>query len=322
MAGIDIHRTEVGQLEIELSSCRPAAFVVEFQQAKFVHPYFTAFLTAGKVAYTDDHRLHFTECRITHHRHLIGRTVGVVDGESPVVACRSCTPCLVALFLHGGEQLQRDVKHVLLGPYDAAVMAGVHIIMSRSRQLQRDFILVVVVLVIRAQTDEHSQLVVSQVGRVLFEGVGVYEHLQPLVLAQVEGSVLVDSLRLACTQVVDDHGECLLVLFDKLWLVRILSTADARRQDVVHGHLVVVLLKAHGTYRHRTCIAGRVGEVLLILPPLAADEVERTEAEDDGFLETCEEHTHEADAGEVADVAYTFLEFLQRDAELIPRDGF
>ncbi len=50
-------------------------------------------------------------------------------------------------------------------------------------------------------------------------------------------------------------------------------------------------------------------------------EVERTETQHDRLLETGEEHTHEADAGEIVDVALTALKLIDRNAELIPGNG-
>ena len=47
-------------------------------------------------------------------------------------------------------------------------------------------------------------------------------------------------------------------------------------------------------------------------------QVERTETEHDRLLEVGEEHSHEADAGEIVDVSLALLKLIHRNAELIP----
>ena len=93
------------------------------------------------------------------------------------------------------------------------------------------------------------------------------------------------------------------------------------RQHVVDGAAVVVLLDVDGTDIHGAAIGG-TRQLLLILAPLAAHQVEGTEAEHDGLAELGEEHAHKADAGEVADATHAVLVFAQRDAELVPLDRF
>ena len=147
------------------------------------------------------------------------------------------------------------------------------------------------------------------------------EHLQALVLAQVYGGVLVDAFRLACSHVCDGHLHSLLVSLDKLWLCRVLLSADTRWQNVVDRGLVGILLNVHGTDNHLSGVACRVGKVLVVGAPFATDEVEIAETQNDRLGESGEEHTHEADAGEVADGTDLLLEVGQRNAELIPVGG-
>ena len=148
------------------------------------------------------------------------------------------------------------------------------------------------------------------------------EHLQPLILAQVVVQVLIDGLRLALAQVPHRQTEGLLVVLHQLRLVGVGGTADARRQGVGHGLTVGILLDVDGTHLHRTRLgtSGRQ-KALLVLAPLATHQVETTEAQHDGLLETSEVHTHETDAGEVVDVAHPLLTLGQGDAELIPAHG-
>ena len=148
------------------------------------------------------------------------------------------------------------------------------------------------------------------------------KHLQALVLAQVLVGVLVDGLRLVLAQVLGHQAESLLVVLDQLGRTGVGGTRDARRQHVGHGLAVGVLLNVHGTYFHETRLGsgGRL-QALLVLPPLAAHQVERTEAQHDGAAEAREEHTHEADAGEVVDGAFLLLVLGEGDAILIPAHG-
>ena len=236
--------------------------------------------------------------------------IGVVYRESTVIACCSWTTCLITLLLHGGEEFQWNVEHVLLWPHNTSLFPCVCIVMTWSRQLQRNFILVVVVLIVRTQTDEHSQLVIRKIGCILFKGIRMYEHLQTLVLTKIEGCILIDRFWLACSKIVYNHRECLFVLLNQLWLVRVLSTFNAWRYYIVYRSLIIVFFKAHSTHWHCTRITCRVGKVLLILTPLTTYKVEGSKAEYDRLCKTSEEHTHKADAGKVADITHTLLELL------------
>ena len=120
--------------------------------------------------------------------------------------------------------------------------------MSGSRQVERNEIFVIVVLVVRTQTDEDGQFLVLQVGDVLLHGICMDKHFQPFILTDVEGGVLIDGLRLSVAQILHHHVECLLIAFHQLWLCRILFTADSRRQHVVHRRLLVVLFNVHRTH--------------------------------------------------------------------------
>ena len=148
------------------------------------------------------------------------------------------------------------------------------------------------------------------------------EHLQALVLTQVEVGVLVDALRLTLSQVAHRQTEGLLVVLDELRLRGVSGTVDARRQGIGHGLAVGILLDVDGTHHHRSRLGtGSRLQTLLVLAPFAAHQVERAEAQHDRFLETGEVHTYETDGGEVVDSADLVPAFSQRDAELVPADG-
>ena len=163
-------------------------------------------------------------------------------------------------------------------------------------------------------------MIVLQVGDVLLVGIGMHKHLQALVLAQVERRILINALRLARGELVDIDIKGLLVVLYELGVVGILSASDTWWQHIVDRLLIAVLLDIDRSRRHRTCLCSAIVEVLLIDAPRATYEVEAAETQDDGMLEACEEHTHEADAREVVDAAKALLKLFERDAEKIPVD--
>ena len=191
--------------------------------------------------------------------------------------------------------------------------------MVRRREFEGYFVFVVVALVVASHAHEHCQLVVGQVGGVLHQCVGVYEHLHALVLAEVEHRVFIDGFRFSRAEVVDDDVECLFVAFYELRLCGVGISADSRRQDIVDGLLVVVLLNVDGADRHVSGVGG-IGELLLIDSPFSAHEVECGESQHDGVFKSCEEHTHEPDAREVVDGADALVISVERYAELVPCD--
>ena len=312
------HGAEVGELHIEIALGSPSSLVVVFLQSQLIHPHLARLDISGEVSHTDNHGLHLAERRVAHDAHLVGWIVFVVGSEELVEGCGAVALGEVALLLEGGEDIEGYVEHVFLGPYDALVGGRIFVVMAGGGKFQRYLILIVVALVVAAKADEDGELVVGEVGDILVERVGVDEHLQPAILAQVEGGVLVHTLRLAGAEVVDHDVEGLLIVFHQLGLGGVLHTRDARREDIVDGGLVVVLLDIHGTHRHISRVGGTGGEVLRIHTPLAAHQVETAEPEHDGFLELREEHTDEADGGEVADGAYPLLIPVERYAELVP----
>ena len=317
----EIDRTEVGELHVEVARCSPTARVVIVSQAQLVHPHLTALGVGRQVAHTNDHGLDLAERGVTHDRHLVVGFVFIVGRIGAAV--RGCAGGLglVAGLLHSREERQGHVEHVLLGPHQATVGGRVHaIVRLPRRERQRNFILIIVALIVGAEAYEHRQLVVLQVGGVGVERVGMHKHLHALILPEVEGGVLVHSLRLAVTEVFDVHRQRLLVALYKLGLRGVLCSADAGRQHIIDGRLVVVLLNVDSTHRHLALLWSRGIERLVIHAPLAIDEVEIAKAQNDGLLEACEEHTHETYGCEIADAAHTLLIVAQGYAELVPCD--
>ena len=147
-------------------------------------------------------------------------------------------------------------------------------IMALRRQLQRNEILIVVALVVGAQTDKDRQLIVLQLCAVGHKVVGMDEHLQALILAQVEVGVLVDGLRLVLREILHREAQGLLIVLSKLLLIGVGDTGDARRQDVGHRLALGILLDVDGTHLQGARLGTGAGlQVLLILTPLTTHKV-------------------------------------------------
>ena len=306
---MDVHRTRG----------RPTALIVGFHQTEFIDPHLTRLHLTGDIPHTDHHHLHLSECRVTQDADLIGWLGWVEGGIKLVVGSLSHRLQLVTLFLQVGKHVETDVEHIINRPHQLAVGIGVlAVVAAVRRQHKRYLVFVVVVLVVITQTDEHRQLPILQGSRIRQQVVGMHEHLHPLILAQVDGGLLIHCLRLVLLQVVHNHLQRLFVALHQLRLTRICHTTDAWRQHVVHGLLVVVLLDVHGIHGQCARFGTTRTKTLLIDTPLTPYEVETAETEHNGLLETRHVHTHETDAGEVADAAFPALILYQGHTELIP----
>ena len=183
-------------MHVQSSLCCPAAFVIILFQSEFVDPYLTRLDTTGKVSHTDNHGLHLTQRRITHHRDLVLRFVFRIVRILSVI--RSLPSCLrdVTLFLQLRKDAERYIEHILLGPHLPLVGNAVTIIVAaRLCQFQRYLILIVIILVVGAKTNEQSQLVIRKIRDILLHGIGMHKHLQSAVLAQVNIRILIHRLR-------------------------------------------------------------------------------------------------------------------------------
>ena len=225
--------------------------------------------------------------------------------------------------LEVGEGAEVDVEHVLLGPYCLTSLCGVGVVMSWRGEGEGYLVFVVVALVVTTDSDEEAHLVVLQF-RVTFHRIGMDEHLQVLVVAEVHVHGLIHRTGVACGKVF--HCECqgLFVLLRELRLGGVEHTGDAWRQDVVDWGLVVVLLDIHGGGHDASAHTGlrvRV-EGLRVVAPFSFHQVEVGKTYHDGFFKPCHVQPHETDAGEVTDGSFLAVKFIHRDAELIPRGCF
>ena len=65
-----------------------------------------------------------------------------------VVRCPALALRLVAFAFERSEDREVDVEHIVFGPYGAAVLRGVSVVVSRRGELQRYLVFVVVRLVV------------------------------------------------------------------------------------------------------------------------------------------------------------------------------
>ena len=315
----DIERAHVGELHVEVALCGPSATIVILFESQFVHPHLARLDFASKVAHANHDGLHLAERGVAHDGHFVLGVLLVVGTEGGGVGSPTLGACQVSVFLQLCEGREWNVEHVLLGPHLPAVLRVV-VVFAGCSQRQGNLVFVVVVLIVIAQAHEECQLVALQMGGVYLEGVGVGKHLHALILAQILVGILIHGLGLAAGKIGDHDVESLLVVLDKLWLCGVEGTADARRQHVVDGQLVGVLLDVHGADGHLTRMS-TAAQWLFVNAPFATHQVEGAKAHDDGFLEVGEEHTHEAHAGEIVDAAHALLKVVDGDSELIPGDG-
>ena len=194
-----------------------------------------------------------------------------------------------------------------------------------SRQIQRHLVLVIVVLVVRTQTQENRQVTVLQRLRVVDGRLRMGEHLQTLVPTQVVCGRFVHRPGIRRGKIRYLHRQRLLVLLEQLGLAGIEHTTHARRQHIIHRLALAILLDIHGGYHDlpvRLRRNGRIRQILLVRTPIAPHQLERPETQHGRFLETGHVHTHETNRLEIADRAYRLLEILDRDLEQVPFHRF
>ena len=246
--------------------------------------------------------------------HLFG--IDVVEAH---VAIGLVHGFITALF-HLNEVFQTDVQVVDFRPNGIFVGGRC----PPWGHLHRHFVFVVVFGEVGTDTHEDGEVLVLQ-RTVLMGGFGVDKHLEVFVLSQVEVGSFVDGATVAIGEVLHGHLQRLLVDAGGLHRSDHHFLLDARRDDVGHRLASAVFVDADG----RNVESGRVADVVRLVfarslnalrigTPFTFDEVEGGKTQHDGALEFGDEHTHEADARHVIDVANDFVGLLHWDAELVP----
>jgi len=188
-------------------------------------------------------------------------------------------------------------------------------------QCQRNFILIIVILIIRPQTDENRQVTVGKVIDIELRSLSMRKQLQAFILTQVVVRILIDGACIHRCQICYFQRKRLFVLLAYLRLARVQYASNTRRQDVVDRIAIAVFFYIDS--RNFQCTFDsrrhfRVGQVLLIATPFTANQLQRTETQHDGFPESGHIHTHETDRLEVVDRTDTTLVFLDRYLKLVP----
>ena len=178
IASLHIDIAQVGQLNVEVALRSPASRTVVVLKAQLVDPHLATLSTCRIVAHTDYHRLHIAKRRVADNSDTVLRIIGIVSRVRTIVRGLSYCLRLVALTLQSGEERQRNVEHIALGPHLQTVGSRVFVVVVAMRcELQRNLILVEVVLVVGTEAYEYRKLSVFKICHVLLERVGMHEHL-------------------------------------------------------------------------------------------------------------------------------------------------
>ena len=158
------------------------------QKSEFVDPDFSTLHLIRIVSHTYHQRLYLAQARIAHDGDPVARMFGIHHHIRCQIGSHTSCLRLVALLLETGKYAQVYIEHILLRPDQLSVGRTVAvIIVARFSQLERNLVLIVIVLIVAAQTDEDRQLVVLQIGGILLQRIGMGKHLDALVLAEIEG---------------------------------------------------------------------------------------------------------------------------------------
>ena len=320
-----VDRTQIRERHAQVRVSRPTAILIEIGHTKLIDPDLTTLDLIRVVTHTDHDHLDLSQTWVTNDADRIAGII-LVSLRIDLIetyASFTLTSEPIALQLQVGPGLQLKVEHIFRRPDLLLIGAVVRIIRNRAvrRQVHRDLILVVVVLIIGTHTDEDGQVAIRQALGLIDRSLGMSEHLQTLVTAQVVRGRLINRPGITRRQIRNLQGERLLVLLQQLRLAGIEHTADSRRQHVVDRLTLSVLLDINRR-NHQLTIRDRryqrIREILLISTPVATNQFERTETQIGRFLETGHIHTHETDRLKVTDRTNLLVITLDRDLEEIP----
>ena len=269
--------------------------------------------------------MHIAQTRITDNGYLVFGFIGVEFGIGFCVRHRSTLVFLcISVIFDIGQQFEREIEHIRFRPHDFCI-GFARRIDAFGRQFQRNFVLVIVVLVIAAQANEHRQFVVVQFAHIVEHVFGVGKHLQPPILAHIQRNVFIDGARIAGCQIVHTHNHRLFVFLRQLRLAGVGFARYAGRQHIVHRRFFIVLFDAHRRHVHGTDSRRRIGRVVQrfgVTAPFATNQFECTETQKCRFGKSVHKHTHEAYRFEIANRADFLFVLANRNFELIPSNIF
>ena len=151
-----IKGSEVGQGDAQGAVGCPASLFVEVSHAQFVHPYLTAFDVFGIVTHSDHDRFHFGKARVTDDTDFVQLAIRIVFRVEPCEThiALSFPPGAVTSHLQVGQHFHTEIDHVFCRPDGLAVVLAAIVVVSGRCQVQRNFIFVIVVFIVGAETQE------------------------------------------------------------------------------------------------------------------------------------------------------------------------
>ena len=182
----EVEGGDVGESEGSIGARCPAAILVEVGDAELVDPNDAVLDGGGVVADANHEYADVTEGRVAEHGDGVALVVGVAPGVWDAEAHTALLHALgsVTLQFEVDEPLQVEVEVVVEGPNALAVGGAVGVV-SGGGEGKRYLVFVVVVLDVGAESDEQAELARAEVGDVVDKVLGVYPHLEALVVAEV-----------------------------------------------------------------------------------------------------------------------------------------
>ena len=287
----------------------------------------------GIISHTYHNGLYVLQRWITQHSNLILLLLRVIHFIRNRISHIGISRTLrtIARHLCIRKHAQWEIKGVLLQPHFQSIFRTFVIVQSLWSEMQRNLILVIVILQVRTQTNETRQIFILYRLKV-WHTFCVHEHLQSLVLTHIIGHILIHSTRIFWLQIIHFQHHGLFILCNQLCLSWVCLTGDTWRQNVVHWRTVWILLYIHRL--HIQCairwiwvsnIELIIRHILIqsfgIVAPLAAHQVKRGKTDMRLLLEVSHEDTRKANRLEVADITHLLHSCaiaLQWNLKLIP----
>ena len=159
----------VAHVESECSLGCPTARLVEVGHAQLIGPHNAVLGLRRVVSHTYHHHAHIAQRRISNHSDAVIWLFGVILRVAKVVrhSLHTCHLVGVAILFHVGEDVEVAVDAVARWPHRLAVGVAVGAVFSFGSDLKWHFILIVVVLNIGSEAQEHRHISIFQIGGIV-----------------------------------------------------------------------------------------------------------------------------------------------------------
>ena len=84
---------------------------------------------------------------------------------------------MVALSLDRSKKIERKIQIVIDRPYDRTILAVIIVITSRRCKIERNLILIIIILDIRTKADEDREVAILEIGGIIDHSLGMHPHL-------------------------------------------------------------------------------------------------------------------------------------------------